>query len=180
MLTDDPIARSSLRDFNLSRNKSLRTLQVAACSVDDVLRARSPNAAPSLLTYALSTITSPVFTKITAIYRDYDFRGVEPPEPGEPCLRQRLPSEKVEEALWHRQRFKAYRKIQKVRDFRLVLCVDVWDRVGRYSVRVLKGAVAAEKARNGFDDVFPEPAVIYSPRAFRPKGPRRMLGWRPQ
>jgi len=178
--TDSPIAKSSLRDFNLSRNKSLRILQVAACSIDDVLRARSPNVATSLLTYALSTITSPVFTELTAIYRDYDFRGVEPSWPDQPCLRERLPAEEVEEALWHCRLFKAFRTIREIRDFRLVLCADVWHRVGGYSVRVLKEAVAAEKARRGFDDIFPEPLVIYSPRAVRPKGPRRMLGWVPQ
>ena len=62
----------------------------------------------------------------------------------------------------------------------MVLCADVWARVEGYSVQVLKKAVAAEKARKRFDDIFPEPLVVHSPRAFRPKGPRRMLGWIPR
>ena len=145
-----------------------------------MLRARSPNAPASLLVYALSTIMSPVFTEVTVMYRDYDFRGVGSPWSDEPCVRKRLPAEKVEEASWHCRQFETFRTIREGRDFRLVLCADVWDRVGEYSVRVLKEAVAAEKARRGFDNIFPEPLVVYSPRASRPKGPRRMLGWVPQ
>ena len=46
----------------------------------------------------------------------------------------------------------------------MVLCADVWHRVGEYSVQVLMEAVAAEKANGGFDIFFPEPSVIYRPR----------------
>ena len=51
-----------------------------------------------------------------------------------------------------------------MRDFRLVLCADVWDRGGEYSVQALKGAVAAEKARGMFDGFSSEPVVVHSPR----------------
>ena len=54
--------------------------------------------------------------------------------------------------------------MHKVRAFQLVLCADVWDGVGKYVVRVLEQAVAAEKAKRGFDGLFPEPLVVYSPR----------------
>lgn len=175
MLTDRSIARSFLQDFDLSRNKSLRTLQVTAWS-GDALRACSPAVAARLLTYALSTITSPVFTEFTAFYQEHHFCGVESPGPGQPRLRKRSPGEKAEEALWHRRRFEAFRRMHKVRNFRLVLCADVWERVREYSVRVLKAAVAAEEAKVGFDSIFPEPLVVYRPRASRPNPPKRMLG----
>jgi hypothetical protein len=52
----------SFQDFNLSCNKSLRTLEI---------RARFASSA-GLLTYALSTITSPAFSTVTIIYWDSD------------------------------------------------------------------------------------------------------------
>ena len=54
-----------------------------------------------------------------------------------------------------------FREIHRVRDFRLVLCADVWYRAVEYSVRVLIEAVAAERAERGFDTFFPEPSVVY-------------------
>ena len=175
MLADESIARSFLRDFDLSRNKLLQTLQVTVWPADR-LRVCSPAVAARLLTYALSTITSPVFTEVTALYREYHFCGVELPWSDRPRLRRRTLAEKAEEASWHSRWFEAFQRMHKVRDFRLVLCADVWEEVGEYSVRSLKEAVAGEEARRGFDLNFPKPAVIYKPQASRPKPPMRMLG----
>ena len=172
--TDKFKARSFLRDFDLSRNKSLRTLQVTAWS-GDALRVCSPAVAARLLTYAISTITSPVFTEVTAIYREYHFCVVESAWPGRPRLRRKSSGEKAVEASWHGRRFEAFRRMHKVRDFRLVLCADVWEGVGEYSVRSLEKAVAAERAGKGFDGTFPEPLVVCRPRASCPKPPRRTL-----
>ncbi|KAF9643564.1 hypothetical protein BDM02DRAFT_3123277 [Thelephora ganbajun] len=165
----DPHAGTSLRDFDLSRNKSLRTLEVTAHHLDRTSSAGSPDATPSLLTYALSTMTSPVFSEVIVYYRDYVFCGVETPWVGSdsPAFRRSSPAELAEEASRHHLRFKALRRMRKIREFELVLCADVWDRVGKYSVKKLKQAVAAEKARGMFDDVFQEPSVIYSPRGSR-------------
>ena len=168
---DNFIARSSLRDFDLLRNKLLRTLQVTVWS-DDRLRVCSPAVAARLLTYALSTITSPVFTEVIALYREYHFCDVEFPWSDRPRLRRRSLAEKAEEASPHSRRFEAFRRMRKVRAFQLVLCADVWEGVGEYSVRSLKEAVAAEKERRGFDINFPKPAVVYRPRASRPKRQR--------
>ena len=55
----------------------------------------------------------------------------------------------------------------KVRNFQLVLCADVWDHMGKYSVRVLEEAVAAEKAMGGFSNDFLEPLVFCSVRGSR-------------
>ena len=65
----------------------------------------------------------------------------------------------------HYMEFSVFREAQKVRDFRFVLCADVWDRAGEYSVRVLKGAVAVEDVKGMFDNFPSEPMVIHSPCA---------------
>ena len=57
-----------------------------------------------------------------------------------------------------------FREAHKVQNFRLVLCADVCDCMGEYSVQELENAVAAEKASGGFDSIFTEPLVTYSPR----------------
>ena len=121
-----------------------------------------------LLTHALSTITSPAFSEVTVFYREYDlgvvlsswFRCL-------PSVRWLSPFEMKEEALSHRWRFDGLRMMHRVRAFRLALCVDVWDAVGEYSVRMLQEAVTAERAGKGFNDSFPEPMVFYNPRRSR-------------
>lgn len=145
---------------------SLRTLQVAVWSLDKVVKTASKN---NTLTYALSTIMSPSFSEVTIFYRDYDISGAYSSRPDRLPSREIPPNDIEGEALRHYRRFGMYRALRKVRGFRLVLCADVWDGVGDYAVRMLKEAVAAEKARIGFDINFPEPLVSYSPRTSRPK-----------
>ena len=169
MVADNFTARSSLRNFDLSQNASLRTLEVGARFIS-VLRTSSPSAAAPLLTYALSTITSPMFSKVTIFYRDFDFRGVGLPWAEWP-IRRMSPIEAAQEAASHDNRFQVFRTMHEVRGFQLVLCLDVWDRVGEYTMQMLKMAVAAEKAKRGFDDTFPEPLVTYSPRG----SPRQLM-----
>lgn len=169
-LADNFTAKSSLRDFDLSRNKSLRTLETTAQSIDGALRDGSLHTASSLFTHALSTITSPVFSEVTTFYRDYNF-------PGAPCriIASWLPksdylplsrpqAQKAKEASQHRERFDVFYRMHELRDFQLALCADVWDRAEEYSVQTSKLVVAGEKARRGFSNSFPEPLVIYHPR----------------
>lgn len=65
---------------------------------------------------------------------------------------------------WHDRRFKAFREMHKVREFQLVLRVEVWDRLGEYAMRLMEDAVAAERVKRGFDNTSPEPLVILRPR----------------
>ena len=53
--------------------------------------------------------------------------------------------------------------------FRSVLHVDVRDRVGEYTMSVLKHAVAVEGAKVGFDSLFPEMLLVYGPRRYSPE-----------
>ena len=122
------------------------------------------------LARALSTIASPVFSDVTVLYRDYDIRGAYSPHPNVHPPQKMSQAELAREAKLHLARFGMYRAMHEVRDFRLVLCADVWDGVGEYAVRMLKEAVVAEKVARGFD-TFPEPEVTYSPRLSRPMPP---------
>jgi hypothetical protein len=72
---NDPIAESSLRDFDLSRITSLRNLEVPVCSLDSALRAGSLDTASKLLKHTLPTIQSPVFSQVRVIYEEDDFPG---------------------------------------------------------------------------------------------------------
>ena len=57
--------------------------------------------------------------------------------------------------------------VHKMKNSRLQLHVDSWESVGEYSVGVLKGAVAGEKANGGFEEVRSETFVTYQPRRSR-------------
>jgi hypothetical protein len=137
---------SSLHDFDLSRNKLLRTLEARAVCLYET----------GLLTHALSTITSPVFSEITVIYQDSDF-------PPLFCL---SPAGTAKEAAAHPRRFKAFRAMYNIRSFQLVLCAHVRHDMGEYSVRRLKHVIAVEKAKMRYGFIFPEPLVFHSPREF--------------
>lgn len=118
-----------------------------------------------LLEYALSTSTSPAYLDVVVVYMECDFGGINPRGHSDrPHLREMSEADREEEALWHNRRFKVLREVHKVRGFQLVLCADVWDPVGEFSVRILKAAVADERAKGGFDGFRLEPSVIYCPR----------------
>jgi len=53
--------------------------------------------------------------------------------------------ESNKEELWHRELFKVFLEMCTLRDFQLVLCADVSDRVGECAIQVLKQAVARER-----------------------------------
>jgi hypothetical protein len=159
---DSFIARSSLADFDLSWNKSLRNLEVSVNSLDFASRDGSLDSGSRLLKYALSTIKSPTFSWIELLFPDpgYGYRS-----------RTTLfiwssygpPDVDVSRYRW---RFKLLRELRKVRDFELVLHAIVSGQRAGHLVQTLKDAVAAEKSAGGFDDLFPEPLVTFTLRSF--------------
>ena len=171
VLAESPTAKSSLQDFDLSRNTSLRTLRLTAGSIDRALEDDPPGTASIFLDRVLSTITSPAFSDVMVVYEDDDFRGIisQFEEYSDwPHLRETSETERAKEASLHRRRFRVLRGLRKAREFQLVLCAEVWDPVGDYSIQMLKEAVADEKAKNGFEYFRSEPPVIYHPRMTRP------------
>ena len=157
---DSFTARSSLQSFDLSRNKSLRALQVPARSVDRASRGDSPDTALNFLKYVLSTIASAAFFELVVLYWDYDFRGVQRAQHSVwPHIRELSQAERAEETSRHHKRFELLREVHNVRGFQLVLCADVWGPNGEYSVRMLRQAVAHEKMRDGFYEFSSDPSV---------------------
>jgi len=122
---------------------------------------QTPTPLSSLRT-AHSTITSLTFSGVIIVDRGGDFSGVASHQPD--IYEEMTPANRAREASWHRGQFEAFRQIHEVRNFQLMLCADVWDRVGEYVVGVLKRAIAAEKAAKRLDYLPSEPSVIYSPR----------------
>jgi len=155
-VANKPTVGPSFRDFDLSRHKSLRTLEVPASSI--------AYKEPGFLTHVLSTITSPVFSEVIIIYRDYDFGGLHL-LPHKSVFREMLPAEREEDDSFRRSRLEALHEMYKVRAFRPVLCADVWDRVREYTVWELKQPVTLE---GGFDDFFSKLSVISIPRGSLP------------
>jgi len=165
VLTGDFTGVSSIRDFDLSRNRFLQTLEVTAHGIVCALcQAGSLGPATGPFAYALSTITSPAFTEVAVFYQDYDFFGVVHSWPDFSILHPLSPGHIAEEVSCFDRRFKVFREMRKIRGFQLVLCADTWDGVGEYTVGVLKQAVAAEKVKTRFDGTFLEPLVIHRDR----------------
>jgi hypothetical protein len=161
--TNDFTDRGSSRVCDLSQNKSLRELKITVGSLIAALINHTPATTSSSLRAVLSTIKSPVFSKVVFVYQETDLYH---------CLCSRgLDVMSSGEAAWYRMQFDAFREVYKARDFRLVL--QAWCLSDR-SVRELKRAVAAETVRGGLPpellEIIPgaEPAVssiqIFSPR----------------
>lgn len=161
-LVNDFTAEFSLSDFDLSRIESLQQIEVNATSID-----RAPLGLPdrsTLLKYALSTIRSPEFNRVVFIYQEHDFHGVDTGRRSEwPHLHKMSSSERSDEKSRHSEHLQLLNDIHQLRGFQPVLCANVWEPVGEYTVQVLKDAVAMEKTDNLVPDSFPGPLVTYNP-----------------
>lgn len=162
-LADSFIVGSPLRDFNLSQNKSLRTLQVRACAVNYVLENFPPDTASRLLRHVLSTIQSPAFFQVEIIYLESDLSEAGAPHGCRSYPYKMSEAEFLEKALQHHKLFDVFRKAHKVRGFRLVLCANVREPMKWCSMQVLNQVVATEKAIRGFGGLSSEPLVTYRP-----------------
>lgn len=135
-----------LQHFNLSRNKSLQTLETTAESVI----AAGDTASGSLRT-VLSTVTSPVFLNVIVVYQDYDIDSWAPCCFGISCKWDhvgfyiRSPEGRAVCTLHHQQIFKVFHEMHGVWEFQLVLCVDVLDCMVKCAIEMLKRLVKAEK-----------------------------------
>jgi len=154
VLANNSTAGSYTRDFDLSRNKSLHTLQLPALSIDG-----SPGTI-YFLKYVLSTLTPSACLKIRVLYEDRYFYGVGPRWP------QSSKAKREKEASRHHLRFEVLREMHKVRGFQLELCASVWGRSGEEPVRMLEEAIAEEEAKGGFDEYLCKPLVMYNPQQF--------------
>ena len=150
------VAKSALLHFDLSWNKSLCKLELPVISVDTAFQDGSHDTASRFLKRVLSTIQSPIFSQVELIYQEHSFY------PGHTVNYSPFGSVLREDTLCYRSRFKVLREARKVRNFQLVLLVYYQERRSRDVWRMLKEDLAAEKARGGFDDLFPEPSVTFT------------------
>ena len=158
-VANDFTAGSSLRDFDLSQNKSLRKFKVQANLINS--DPRSPSS--RFLKHVLSTITSPVFSEVVITYWSSDFRGVESYNSNRAFFGGLSQAERAQEVARHRRMFEVFRKMPRAQDFLLVLRACLWSSMGEEPLRILEEAIAEEKAERGFNDFFSDPLVEYLP-----------------
>jgi len=152
----------SLRNFDLSRNTALRTLQVPWSSINHASSDGSPNALV-FLKHVLLTITSPVFSTIIVNCDDNHFSRIRPWFSDLPLIHEVSQAERAEEVSRQRRIFKIFREAHKVWDFRLELCASISGSAGEEPVRILEEVIAEERAKNGFNDFLQDPFVVYNP-----------------
>jgi len=165
VLANDFEARSHLRGFDFSQNKSLRTLEILASSVKWTSSDGSPGAV-AFLKHVLSTTAPTAFLTILVLYRDRDFYGAEQWR-SQPPYRELLQTERAEEVTRQRWRFGVLREVRNVRDFQLQLCASVSSCVREEPVRISEESVAEEETKEGFSGFFSDPPVTYNPQRYR-------------
>ena len=166
-----------IQPFNLSRSRSLRTLETTAESITT-----AGDAASISLTTALSTTTSPLSLDLVVVYRDLDIDGANPWYnlpfcKSDPLRLPRSPDEMAADALCHQDRFKVFREMYETREFRLVLCADVSDPMIKYATEMLECLVNAEKAKGRLDYLLCEPLIIVEIRSPRTRPSDDRVGW---
>ena len=143
------------RDFNLSRNVSLQTLETTAASI-----ANAGDSASGFLKAVLSIIIPlPLNFVITYGYFDVDpyVSSWDRRFSGEKRFRVR---EMAQNVLDHPRRFEVCSEMHRVRGFRLVLCADVLHCIAERAIRTLECILEAERIRGGSDYLSFEPLVI--------------------
>ena len=161
-------------NFNLSQNKSLRTFETTAHSIRN-----ARDKASGFLKTVLSSITSPAPLDVVIVYCAFDLGHISHDlfctEPGPPHFRHcsmRIAASICPED--RQQQFKVLREMQSVRDFRLVLCADVFDCIVEPAIRELEYAVKKER---GPDYLLRKPLVISERRTPRTRCSDWSAGW---
>ena len=157
--------------FNLSRNKSLRTLETTGRSIANANH-ENQDVASDFFKIVLSSVTSSVPLDVVIIYRSYEICGL----PGldlEPfCFRHSSQEVWDREFPYYQQQLKVFREMYKMRDFRLVLCADVPGFMEDHAVEILGRVVEAGKVMGGIGRLY-QPLVICE-RQTLPIGPYRV------
>ena len=109
-----------------------------------------------------------MIVQLVVLYRDCDLPGAESWSSGQPPFRHELSqAERAGVVAGHCWRFEVLREVQKVQPFQLVLCVNVWGRVGEHPVQMPEEAVAEDTAKGSFGNGLLDPLVVDDPRRTR-------------
>ena len=143
--------------FDLSRNKSLRTLETTSASIT-----AAGDAASSFLKAVLTTVAPALPLDVVIAYgnRDVGYFVSD-------CPKGVLPRQEKggDSALRHAGQFKVFREMYMAREFRLILCADVHDWIVERAVRVLERIVDTEKKNWRLDYLPCEPLIISEVRS---------------
>jgi len=166
-----------IQHFDLSRNKSLRTLETTAESVNV-----ASGAASDFFRTVLSTTTSPAPLDVVVVYRESDLGS----NPGRcwfihgsspSCFGHSLRWDRSSDVLRYKRHFRLFREMHKVRDFRLVLCADVFDCMVEDSIRTLEHTLITSEVNGGLDYFIYKPLVISERRTPRTRPTDHNTGW---
>ena len=147
--------------FDLSRNKPLRTLETTAEAIDAV------DTASDFLSIVLSSIAPSTPLDLVVIYRGNDLSGMPHCSWCDSALVRCPRSPWTEEALRFRHQFKVFREIYSTRDFRLVLCADVFDCMVEDSIEKLEHIAKAEEVTWGLGYLPQRPQITSERRTLR-------------
>jgi len=162
-----------LQHFNLSRNRSLRTLETTAQSIDV-----ADDIASDFLKTVLSSVTSPALLDVVIVYRETDLRNMPHCSRCDSelvrCLSSR--NKRDRNALFKHQ-FKVFREMHNARDFRLVLCADVFDCMVVDGIEMLERMMKVEEVTGGLDYLLQKPLIISERRTLRTRYIDQNPGW---
>lgn len=159
-----------LQHFDLLSNKSLRTLETTAGSII----AGIETASTSLRT-VLSTVVSPAFLDVVIVFHDLDIDYQRPLHASVSrksvprCFCDHTANSRATFALHQQQLFKVFREIHGGREFRLVLCADVFDPTVEHAITMLKRLVKTEEMEGRLDYLLCKPLVVSEIRTHRPR-----------
>ena len=171
---------ANLLDFDLSRNESLRTLEITARSISFDGDAGSEHGllkASSFLKTILFSLASSVALDVVVIYQDIypDIKSLHVHREQDPfCGGRRWISELEMDSHCFQHHVKLFREMYSMRSFRLILCVDAMECMVEQSVQTLEGIVKVEKEKGEFDFLLCEPLIVCERRVLRTH--RRDLG----
>jgi hypothetical protein len=163
---------TSPRRFDLSRNKSLRTLETTGSSISNANLGRNKNIAFDFFKTILSSVTPSAPLDVVIIYRAREICGL-PDLDVKPFCFLHSPQE-----IWNRhssyyqRQLRMFCGIYKTRNFRLVLCADVPDFMAEHAIEILGRAVEMGKVMGGIGHLY-EPLVICERRT-HPIGPYKV------
>ena len=163
-----------LQHFNLSRIKSLRTLETTAESIN-----AADETASDFLKTVLSSVTPSAPLNVVVVYRDIDLSNMPHCSRCDSALvRLRHSWRDPRARVAHfRHQFRVFREMRSVRDFRLVLCVDVFDCMVEGSVEMLERAAIVEGVMGESERLLRKPLIISERRTLRTFYLDENAGW---
>jgi len=153
--------RALLRDFDLSRNKSLRTLEITGGSIYG-----AEGTTPDFLMTVLSSVASPAPVDVVIIYEDFDFDALSL----DWCSYYELSicfcystEMRKRDPVLYQQNLDVSIKVYSTWGFRLVLCADVCESIVEDAIQELEDFVEVGKMEGGLSH-FPYKPLIISER----------------